>query len=172
MKDKTMGNQQERLSDFEIGWLAGVFDGEGYVGLSVNTTNRSIYPACKVTSTHLAFIQEVERLTKIIGIEYSFYERNPKQKNHSTSWTVDIRTCKRVKILIDVLLPHLILKKPHAEVILEFCNSRLSLRYGHPYTERELFLFKEIHKYNYQKGPKRIHNDYTPSKHPRYRLKI
>ena len=117
-------------------------------------------------------IKKIRDILDILNIEYSFYERNPKKEKRSINWTIDIRTARRIKKLIDIFIPHLITKQPNAKILLEFSNIRLSLPYGHPYTERELFLFKEIHKYNLKKGPKRILNDYTPSKRPRYRLKI
>lgn len=171
MQDITMGNQQERLSDFEIGWLAGILDGEGYISLSVNTTHRSIYPCCKIASVDEPMISKIKELLDRTEIEYGFYIRKPKNGN-AISYTIDVRTVKRIKKLLSIVLPHLVTKKPNAEIALRFSDIRLSLPYGHPYTEEELQLLKEAHKHTLHKGPKRIHNDYTPGRKPRYIRKI
>lgn len=167
-----MGNQQERLSNFEVGWLAGVLDGEGYLSLGVNSTKRTIYPSIKVASIDRKLIDKYIFLLKKLKIPFSTYERNPKNKNWSRNWSIDIRTAERCKRFIEVILPYLTTKKYNGEIVLKFCKSRLSLPYGSSYTKEEMECLREVRKMNFNKGAERILNDYTPSKRPRYRLKI
>lgn len=166
-------NQQERPSEMELGWLAGIIDGEGSLILCCNTTGRSIYPELRITSTTKVIIEKCEDIIKKFGVKYRVgYYKPPQKSERVPSHYISILTAKRMKTVTETILPYLVGKIPQATIILEFCNSRIFLPYGYPYTERELQLYYEIKKYQIKKGkPSKngIPNDYTPGWRPRYR---
>lgn len=174
-QDVTMGNQQERPSEAELGWLAGIVDGEGSISLVCNSTHRSIYPILSITSVNREIVDKCEKIIKKIDVKYSIgHAVPPKGKEWTPHSYIRILTSRRMKIIIECLQPYLTAKQPHCKIILEFCNSRIYLPYGHPYTERELQLFYEIRKYQIKKGKTGkggIPNDYTPGWRPRYKIR-
>lgn len=172
-----MGNQQERPLIWELAWLAGIMDGEGSFLISVNSTHRSIYPRISVTNTNKYMIEKIIDIIEKIGIEHwNVKVRIPKKDTWKTNIQISIITAKRVLLFTNSILPYLIAKKENALLVKEFCESRISLPYGYPYTERELELRILLGKLQEKKGQKSksgIPNDYTPSVRPRYvRMKI
>lgn len=173
IQDETMDNQQERPTEAELGWLAGILDGEGSLAISINSTHRSIYPVITVTSVGREIIDKCEVIAIKMGAEYTVKHEIPHKGRELTPHSLfRIATARRLKYFLPIIQPYLTVKKPHARIILEFCDSRLSLPYGYPYTEKELQLFYEIRKYQIKKGKTAkggIPNDYTPGWRPRYK---
>lgn len=172
-QDITMDNQQERLTEVELAWLAGIIDGEGAIMIGCNSTHRSIYPNVLVASLSEVMIDECARIIAKMGIEFVVKKKIRTYKNEYRRpyCLIRILTAIRIKTLLEYLKPYLIVKTKHCEIVLEFCNSRISLPYGYPYTERELQLFHEIKKYQMKSNRRsaRIPNDYTPGWRPRYK---
>lgn len=171
-QDETMGNQQERPAEGELGWLGGMLDGEGSLALTCNNTHRSIYPIISITTVDENIIKKCEEIIKKIGIEFgSVYYVPPRGKQRRSSHTIRVSTAKRVKSFLTVLKPYIFGKTHQVDFLIEWCSIRTSLPYAHPYTEREMFLFYEIKKYQIKKGkPSKtgIPIDYTPGWRPRY----
>lgn len=173
MKDETMENQQERLLESELGWLAGIIDGEGSLTINVNSTHRSVYPRVWISSSEKEILDKAAAILAKFGQKFSHKWKQPKGNRRPHGYIVII-TASRVRKILTKLLPYLSSKTNRAECLIEFCESRMKLPYGYPYTERELELQKNISKMQLKGGKKTssgIPNDYTPSLRPRYRLK-
>jgi hypothetical protein len=174
-QDITMGNQQERPLEWELAWLAGIMDGEGSFLISVNSTHRSVYPRISITNTNIHLMDKVVELVKKLGLKYNLKLRIGRKVTYSNSLQLSIHTAKRVLLFIQTVEPYLVGKKEHASLVKEFCESRISLPYGYPYTERELELRNLLTKLQDKVGHKTkngIPNDYTPSVRPRYIPKL
>jgi hypothetical protein len=55
---------------------------------------------------------------------------------------------KDVLVFLEMLLPYLIIKRRQAELVIEFCKSRLAKPNHAPYDERELEVFAEVKRLN------------------------
>ncbi len=173
-QDVTIDNQQERLSEAELGWIAGIIDGEGSITINVNSTHRSVYPRIWISSSDKEIINKSADILGKIKVKFSSKWKQPKGNRRPHGYIVVI-TVKRVKKVLELLTPYLTAKLPHARYLIEFCKIRMSLPYGHSYTKRELELKNLVGHIQIKGGKKTsdgIPNDYTPSVRPRYRMKI
>lgn len=134
-QDITIGNQQERLF-FEIGYLAGMVDGEGACQFGY----KYYYKGCKVYSPRITIFNtnpEIIRLTKefLDHLEIPYYYWSPKWKERDQwqGWRVEIGGLKRVKKFTDILLKYPTGKQDRLQVLNDFCNYRLTVnrkKYG------------------------------------------
>jgi len=158
MRNITMDNQQ--ITAFEIGWLAGIIDGEGYMGLQKEIDRRHrehiiIDSQIHITNTEEKIILKARDIMRKIGINP--YIRATKQKNVKKDiFILQIHRFAAVRKLLEVLIPYLTgTKKERAELIYEFCKLRLNAptyrktegigkeRSGRikPYTERQIEIY-------------------------------
>jgi len=147
-QDATMGNPQ--APDLaNIGWFAGIIDGEGYLGLRLNRDYRGydyVRPEMHICNTDEAIILKVRDIMRQhCQVEaYLRLEKIGKKRNKKQIYRLQTRDMHKMKRILDVVFPYLTGNKAQrAGYILEFCNSRIkgfSPGKRHPYTSRELEL--------------------------------
>lgn len=98
-------------------WLAGFFDGEGYIGVAWNKTRRSFYPRATVSNTHLPTLKVIQ--AQFGGSLHRSYGPNGKnqRKCYSLHWGH-----KSVRQLLETIAPYLVTKKEQAELLLANWN--------------------------------------------------
>ena len=145
-----MDNQQ--ATPFELGFLLGIIEGEGSIGLYWNEARKQIFPTVTIVNTELRLIEAAHHvLDKIpVGNFIKQYDRKHHGRKHwKERFDLYVWGIKRDYKLLDVLLPLWMiptLKRKKAEVVYEFCKSRLS----HPvpengrYTDREFELLEQF----------------------------
>lgn len=174
-----MGNQQ--VTEVELGWLAGIYDGEGYLGFSRQNAKkmRSIRPDIQLVNCDIEVILKVVEILRKIGINPYIRERIH-DKSVKGRWRrnfiIQFSTFSKVKTFIDTL-GHLLTgeKRVKASLMLKLVNSRLPKTKRDRYTEEELALVDEYFamvaktkiRGNTHKLPRNL-NDYMPD--ARYRL--
>lgn len=138
-----MDNPQQTLSDAEIGWLAGILDGEGsillFLGVKKGGKLNNVSPQVTVGNTEKEMIEEYVRLLKRIPAGVHVVSRQPKcggipstmtpkrAKKYKLLYAASSVGFSRVKAILDVVTPCLITsKKRKAELILKFINQRFS----------------------------------------------
>lgn len=171
----------------ELAWLAGAWDGEGSISIfpfiekfhykkggikkETKTPFRKLIATLTIVNTEVSFIEEVIRILDKNGISMHLSERKISRKNnkHSDCYQLSCRRMIEVKKFLELLSPYFISKKPQANLVLRFVNSRLKQfgngnKWGHntPYSEEEQSLEQQIRILN-KKGPERILNDYMPN---------
>lgn len=103
------------MSKITASYLAGLIDGEGYIGFIANRQEyRTFYqPTLKVVMTDKNII---EWLRDSYG--GYFYERKPKQENHKISyeWEISGKTLKEILIKIR---PYLRIKQKQCDILLK-----------------------------------------------------
>jgi len=122
-------NQQERLRD--SAWLAGIWEGEGTFGIYKTPTKwgKRYWPLAQAVNSDFELIEEIHAALERhnIGHRIVFRElskKNPKHKDIKVVW---IYGMKRVKHLIELLLPQMRgHKKEAARICLEFIEYRLN----------------------------------------------
>jgi hypothetical protein len=137
--------QMQALADAQKGWIAGIVDGEGYVGLVENATpNRatSLTPRIDVHSATRCMQLELRRLT---GIGYIGRKQRPENQRDVFGWS--LWAVETVGPFLEVITPYLIVKRRVAHVVLEFCSRRRALR-GQPYDARDWHALKRVRELN------------------------
>lgn len=174
MKDVTMDNQQ--ATELEIGWLAGIYDGEGYIGFTRQNAKkvRSIRPDIQLVNCDPDVILKTKRILNMIGINPYIRERVHNKKLWSRNYILSMSKFSHVKKFIDTL-GHLLTgeKKKRAELMIKLVNSRIVKTKQDQYTEEELALVDRY--FETMKGVKirgNTHTDHLNDYHASARAEI
>jgi len=143
------------LTETEKAYLAGIIDGEG----SICITRKKQCSSHKYT-TYQPYI-EITNLNKDLidyissKIPYAFKFTRPRTRINSRwrdAYTVQVTGLTHIIELLEQIKPYLIVKRQHAEVMIEYCKSRLRHCFANgkekSYTEREIQLYKKLRTLN------------------------
>lgn len=156
-----MGNQQVTL--VELGWLAGIIDGEGYIGLRLDDQKgrefRSIRPEIHICNTEEIIVLTANDIMKRLGVN-GYIRASKGRKGVKDNYRVTIKRMSQAVILLKAVEPFLIgSKRERANFIIRFCELRLSnpgvrnpnIGNGKrgagrikPYTEEEWTIFEKV----------------------------
>ena len=150
MKDATMGNQQATVSDIDLGWLAGIIDGEGYVGLQIEwKTKRNqdrICPQVHISNCDEAIVLRARDVMRSIGINPYIRATKANTQIRRDQYRLQTKRYSNILRLLTVIAPFMTgEKKERAELVREFCDIRLNSDWKHgegkPHTARELEIY-------------------------------
>ena len=138
---RILDNQQET----SIAWLAGILDGEGWVGFNVRKRHHTgrgkvkphILPWITVQSTTYELVEKCVIVCSSVGIASTLGKPFRVTKANKPVWHWHLAGSKRVSALLPLVLPHLTCKRRNAENILAFIGSRLATKRNVTYTEKE-----------------------------------
>ena len=116
----------ERTLDADLGWLAGIIDGEGSINASIvscgyaradGTTSQSVRVAVCIGNTSESMIGRVMSIASRIGVECNLHlEGNKGRLGTRPLWMVTFSGAKRSVALLEAVLPHLTAKRAQAEL--------------------------------------------------------
>lgn len=142
-KDMTVYNDLvskfQKCSPTELGWIAGIIDGEGYIGISkLRNKNRAKMhgkiqwtgPRISVASTTICMQKE---LARIFGSGEIHLKQN-KRDNQRDTYAWALSSSREVGAFLTVIEPLLVVKKHQAGIVKEFSLRRLK---GNRYTTWE-----------------------------------
>lgn len=165
-----MDNQQERLLS-DLGWLAGVFESEGWFSITKNTPKQSrtgkrytqYLPQAGITNTDPKFIRCVQDI--LLDHKIEFLTTKPRITGFGSKPKEDIclQGQKRVKPFLELLLPYMKTKRTRASIILDYINYRQSLPRKAKVGDKENEYWKKVSVINNKNSIKRILRDQTPS---------
>jgi hypothetical protein len=119
------------VRDVEIGWLAGVLDGEGSITMSRPGKERaSWHAAVFITNTDLRLLQKAQEILFGMGIEEARLHLH--DRRYSKAETMQNRPCYRIYVgtcagmrrLLEAVLPQLTAKREQAILLLEYLSRR------------------------------------------------
>lgn len=128
------------LTGFEIGYYAGLFDGEGHIAIGKKA--KYFQPQIEVTMVNKEIPQ---RFRDTFGGCILTRKRNHKNKNwrDATMWC--LTGFEHIVNFLTIIRPYLIEKKEQAEIMIKFCNSRekkIGTRKG--YDKAELSMIEDL----------------------------
>jgi len=152
-----VGNQQGNFGDTDLAWLAGFIDGEGSFGFQQIASPRIrpgqrdrshkrpyFNPRITVGNTDWPTLEYVQGICRAYELPHHVSERHNRGLRLNgiekpPFWQIRSEGVRRCQRWLFFLTPYLRTKRDQAQVMLEFCESRLAME-GHqkPYTEREL----------------------------------
>jgi hypothetical protein len=124
--DKAMGNQQ--ATEAEIGWLAGIVDGEGHIGLSKQNTKkcRNVRPDMQIVNTDPDLIKKVVEVLRKVGVNPYVRERTHDRKTWANNLIVTVGRFAGMDRVFLAIRPHLTgAKAAKAELIHELIKRRI-----------------------------------------------
>jgi len=132
-----------------LAWLAGLTDGDGSIGIhkQSNNGNGQLVPRFSISTTCSTTYRHLDAVFNEIGIGRHWDHRKVKNPNWRDRWVVNVCGMRRVKPLLQMLLPHLVTKKEEAEILLTFIDERLTSPMRRGYTKSQLAMvdrMKEI----------------------------
>ncbi|WP_329368767.1 hypothetical protein OG896_24650 [Streptomyces sp. NBC_00669] len=143
----------------DIAWLAGLWDGEGSVGISryqrPGNVNAVITPQVQIQMTHERTVAKTVEVLQAIGLTTAKHTWHERKAHHKDIWGYNITRTGYVLAMADALLPYTVTKIENWTLIKEFCELRIArvglddqgrLKKGGrqgwwtPYSDRELEL--------------------------------
>lgn len=145
----------ENLSESQKGYLAAFLDGEG--GIQLTRTFRhgreyklALHPCVYFTNTDGNVVM---RLRSWLGCG-CVTRRRTKNPVHKDTFALSITGTRNVLALLTTLRPYLIVKRRRADLLVEYCESRLShYRSGdRRFNRKELRLYTKLRRLNMKGG--------------------
>jgi len=159
-KSNSGDNQQETVSETEMGWLAGIIDGEGCIHIDIDPKGGA-HPYLTITNTDSKITDKASDIWHRLGIGCRTSTRSNRGKGWNDAIDVMVIGYKRLKPALIAIMPYLVGKADEALLLYEFVESRLekSLHtYNMRYSQEEMDL---IHALKNKKSRNRILRDYT-----------
>lgn len=145
-----MDNPQQKM---EFSWLAGFFEADGCVSISVNASTvkhrKGFKPFASLVNTDLSIMNRIVFILDKYRLPYHFVTGKPdnRYKKGSILYRVEFVGLKRVRKFIPYILDYLYgEKRMRCIKVLEFINSRLSRHAKTAYNQEEIDLIQFIRK--------------------------
>lgn len=148
-----MDNQQRKINEADIAWLAGFWDGEGTIGLRLNkshpkTKHGLITPYVQVANTSKPALERVDEILISIGVGHHIQSLKlhprPGAISRLPQWRITVAGYQRVSAFIMHVSPYLTVKQPAAQVVKRFIELRASKDAREPYADEEWQLLADI----------------------------
>jgi len=126
-------------------YVAGLFDGEGSISIlrhKSKQTNRGFFLAPRVSLSNTD--RRLEDLLEKLGFKIRWLKNGDNSKPIAK---YEMEGMNSILTFMERLKPYLILKQEQANLIIEFCISRLNRR-AYRYTERELEIVDRLSRLN------------------------
>ncbi len=139
-------NQQERLS-FQIGYLLGIIDGEGHLGLRSQRQRGGtlqISPVLQIVNCEKELIDLVAGYMKELGLPVYIVYRKSNKLHHRDTYAILLKGMKRLSKVLEVIMKYPFVKYKRAKVLKEYIDYRLSRPKKEKYTEKEMEFFKRM----------------------------
>ena len=151
--DGQTDNQQRKIGESDLDWLAGLWDGEGTFGLYyAKARHTQMKPHGSVVNTHKGALDRVTQTLTAFGIGHhvmwqQIYQREG-LKSERPTWRVAVLGLKRLRPLLELMIPRLTVKQEQAKTLLEFIDYRMAKPHKAPYGEDELKFLARMRQLN------------------------
>ena len=157
------------MNDIEKGWLAGILDGEGSIGIGRSKQGeRYIYVAqVQMVSCGYPIIQKYQELVNSLGMTKTITTSRRERSGYiGEEYYIHIGRQQDVKTLLEFIKDSLVEKQEQAEIVLEFVNKRIAANHrgrGNPhnrtYDGTEEDYCQRLSKLNRKRVPDRFKNN-------------
>lgn len=132
----------------EMAYLAGIVDGEGSIGIArhrVTKHNRTYF------RPHLTISNTNEDLLEWLQARH-FRGNLVMNTKHRPYFKIAWGGFSVAEVL-KALLPYLVIKRRHAELLIEFCKLRIALKKKYKLTPRMELIYMELRRLNWRQSP-------------------
>ena len=139
-----------KLPEAKLGWVAGIVDGEGYIGIVQAKDKRrgtfTLMPRVDIVSTTKVMQDELQRVLGF-GCVFEKKAHQRRKPNEKVQFAWEIWSAATVGPFLSVIEPYLIVKREVASVVRAFCESRIE-RDLQPYSDADMASLKKVHQLN------------------------
>jgi hypothetical protein len=133
-----------------LAYLAGIIDGEGCIGLSRGSINKSGYyrisSFINIANTDPRLILECVNILKDIGVNCNITQNSRKSLNVlKPVWVIKIGGHKRIIKVLDNIEKYLVSKKDQSLLMRKFISQRFNGGLTNPYTDLDNQVVEEMH---------------------------
>jgi len=163
MKDVTIGNQQ--VTDGELGWLAGIYDGEGSFSLKPRKANMDfpeggVNLSIEMVNTDTAIINKVDLILSKLKVSHYISERV--HNIWKTRYDISVKKFSEAQRLLTIIKPFLVGKIGQAELLLRFIEKRIGLPKNTKYTQEDVQIVNEYREhFSRTREPQRLHAQHS-----------
>lgn len=135
------------MNEISLDYIGGFFDGEGCVSIGKTNMRKDrrlkngweLSPCIIITQKRMSILVSIHNTLN----EYEIGSILSSSRNGNIS-RLKITGIKRVKKFCELVIPHTITKRAELELLLEYCNRRLSLPGRGEYTEKDLEYYTSL----------------------------
>jgi murein DD-endopeptidase MepM/ murein hydrolase activator NlpD len=129
-------------------YIAGFIDGEGYISVVRHKDVRvkkghTLYPIFRITNSNK---EALEKINEFIKGDIRT-NGNDKNYNHKQVYRIEVIDQKKIRDILNKIIPYLIIRKKQAELLLNFCNKRIKAK-SKNYTDDDFKLVPLFSKLN------------------------
>jgi intein/homing endonuclease len=125
-------NEQGSPIATDLAWLAGHFDGDGWIGLSrarrPKTGMMRYSSSASIATTSERIKERVADLLTRLGVTHYFYEvpvgQDKRGYINARRWTITVRSNIGAKVFLEAIRPYLVEKGVQADLLLEYIEWR------------------------------------------------
>lgn len=128
------------ITNTELAWLAGLFDGEGCFCVRIMNRGRNLKSIgsihCKVTvqATSKVMIDQIELIYIKLGIRYALDGPRMMARSKKPAYKIEVFRKADVENILSTVLKYLVVKKSEAALILAFYEKHRDTQHGNQYT--------------------------------------
>ena len=133
----------------DLAYLAGIIDGEGYIGLCLAKDKRfkkkpNLRPVVTISNTNLELLNWINNTFKYGSFSFSLREDSRQNSRCKTRYRLECASRLNSLKILKAIFPHLKIKKSQANLVIEFLEKH---EYG-KYTEQEWEIYWKLRKIN------------------------
>src|SRR6267142_4477 len=123
-EDTTMPNRRQYRGNEGLAWLAGVLDGEGYIG-ACQTSGAPIKADLAINNCSLPMLETARYIVhRVTGRRYSIHQCSDKKGRNFVFYSFRVSDQHGIWLLLRAIKPWLAAKRKQAYAMIEFCESR------------------------------------------------
>ena len=143
-RQQSMSADNQQGTDPWVAWLAGIFDGEGSVGIYARKFKGRPYTnytmRITITNTSIALLDKIKAILDHKGLSY-YVKENERQnhKNWRPRWQMLFTGFSRTYLFLKLIRPYVVGKAREVDLALEWLESRMNTPTAStPYSTRDL----------------------------------
>lgn len=106
-------------TEAQLGYVAGILDGEGSISLSRSKDKRYYFSQVRIFNTDLRILEAVQ---EYMGSNIVIHNDHSKVDTWKTCYRIEINAHSKIKEFLLQVLPYLVGKREKALVMLAFCE--------------------------------------------------
>jgi hypothetical protein len=136
------------MKEAELAYIAGLVDGEGYIGIRKASWRKyhHLKLLVQITNSDREVIEWINSLARVL-VGAGYIEVFKGRKGRRDRYTFKLEGMKSIKQFLQMILPYLRIKKKQAELVLRFISVREKRGWTKPYSDEEYRIYnllKEI----------------------------
>jgi len=132
-------------TEFDIGFIVGLIEGEGCFNLNLRKGRRHPRPRLQISNKDLNLLRKAQ---KILG---GRIRKLRDSKYGGAVYNLVISNLLALYLILKTLLPFFISKKEQAKILLSFCKLRLNMPRFAPVHPKEIAFYNKLHELNSSK---------------------